>query len=85
MPTRTNTPSATLPATDPRASARLCVLRTGYSPIAMPAAVSSPDELDERRQYHAIVVRRQPGQIDRGVEHRAQRHYAQYGSRPSRR
>ncbi len=29
VPTRTNTPSTTLAATDPRASARLCFLKTG--------------------------------------------------------
>lgn len=29
---------------------------------------SGPNELDERCQYHPVVVRRQPGEIDRGIE-----------------
>ena len=41
VPIRTNTPSTTLPATEPRARARLRLRMTGYRPIAMPAPVAA--------------------------------------------
>ena len=41
VPTRTNIPSATLPATDASARAGWCRRMTGYNAMAMPAAVAA--------------------------------------------